>query len=57
MPRAPLPDSGFMMAVGSASTNSAFDPVSPTSHLMAPMSQSMAPEARNTPMATRMATR
>ena len=57
MPRAPLPLRGFMSAVGRAVTQSDGRPLCRTSHAMPSTSQSMAPEARNTPTPTRMATR
>ena len=57
MPRAPLPLSGFIRAVGSAPTHSASLPVLLTSAAMPSIAQSIAPEARNTPMLTSMATR
>ena len=44
-------------AVGIASTHWALTPVSSTHQRMSPINMSIAPEARNTPMPTRMATR
>ena len=44
-------------AVGRAPTKSVLPPSDATPHLMPPMSMSIAPEARKTPMPTRMATR
>ena len=57
MPRAPLPLRGFINAVGSASMKSVFKPMNVKPLPMPATRMSMAPEARNTPMATRMATR
>ncbi len=56
-PRAPLPLSGFMKAVGRAPTKSVLTPHWATHQAMPSMSMSMAPEALKTPIATRIATR
>ncbi len=56
-PLAPLPERGFMNAVGSAPTKSAFSPHCLTAHAMPSIIMPIAPDARNTPTATRMATR
>ena len=57
MPRAPPPESGFMSAVGRAPTHCVSMPISEISHFISSTSQSMAPEARKTPMLTKMAMR
>ena len=56
-PRAPLPDKGFIRAVGRASTKLVSRPHVDIHHLMLLMSISIAPEDRNTPIPTRMATK
>ena len=57
MPRAPLPLSGFMNAVGSAGTTSFPMPKHPRTQEIPFMSKSIAPLARNTATPTRMAIR
>ena len=57
MARAPLPENGFIRAVGSASTQRASKPSARTAPRIAPISSSSAPLARNTAIATSMATR
>ena len=57
MPRAPLPLSGFISAVGKAPTKPASPPQALTTAAMPSVNKSMAPEARNTPMPTKMATK
>ena len=53
----PLPLSGFISAVGRAPTNSVSPPTRATHQAMPSIRKSIAPEARNTPMATSIATR
>ena len=57
MPLAPLPERGFISAVGSAPTKSLLPPMASTACRMPSISMSMAPDALNTPMPTSMATR
>lgn len=56
-PRAPVPLSGFMNAVGNASTKLVSAPVVPTIHRIPSMTKSSAPLALNIPTATSMAMR
>ena len=57
IPRAPEPERGFIKAVGSAPTHWASKPQRCTAHDTPSMSASIAPLARNTPIATSIATR
>ena len=56
-PRAPLPLRGFIIAVGRAATKSVSPPQNATHADTPSISISIAPEARNTPTATNIATR
>ena len=57
MHRAAREHPGAILAVGNAPTKSVLPPQASTTHFMPPMSISMAPEARKTPIPTSIATR
>ena len=57
IPRAPLPLSGFIRAVGNAPTKSESIPIASMARVMPAIKKSIAPEARNTAMATSIATK